>query len=115
MRPPPTAARRSGRSPSSSRGVRAARLGAGGGRAASHRGEVDESHAAEEIAEENGGTEFDAHCIAILAEGGSVDDCQEAPSPILPETNEIIWGAIGFARRALLRAGSSACPAIKKG
>ena len=30
------------------------------------------------------------------AEGGSVDDCQEAPNPLLPETNEIIWGAIGF-------------------
>jgi F-type H+-transporting ATPase subunit b len=53
-------------------------------------------HEAETLAEENGGTEFDAECIAILAEGGSVDDCQEAPNPLLPETNEIIWGAIGF-------------------
>jgi F-type H+-transporting ATPase subunit b len=61
---------------------------------------VDEEeiiHEAEVLAEENGGTEFDAHCIEILAEGGSVDDCQEAPNPLLPETNEIIWGAIGFA------------------
>ena len=54
-------------------------------------------HEAEVLAEENGGTEFDAHCIEILAEGGSVDDCQEAPNPLLPETNEIIWGAFGFA------------------
>ena len=62
-------------------------------------GEVDAEeviHEAEVLAEENGGTEFDAHCIEILAEGGSVDDCQEAPNPLLPETNEILWGAFGF-------------------
>ncbi|MDD9371528.1 MAG: F0F1 ATP synthase subunit B, partial [Acidimicrobiales bacterium] len=53
-------------------------------------------HIVEEEAIENGGTEFDAHCIELLAEGGSVDDCQEAPNPLLPETNEIIWGAVGF-------------------
>jgi F-type H+-transporting ATPase subunit b len=47
-------------------------------------------------AEENGGTHADAECIDILAEGGSVDDCQEAPNPLLPETNELIWGSIGF-------------------
>lgn len=35
-------------------------------------------------------------CIEILEDGGEVDDCQEAPSPILPETNEIIWGGIAF-------------------
>ena len=56
----------------------------------------DPVHTVEEMAEENGGTEFDAHCVAILAEGGSVDDCQEAPNQLLPETNEIIWGAFGF-------------------
>lgn len=59
-------------------------------------GEDEIVHEAEKLAEENGGTEFDAECIAILADGGSVDDCQEAPNPLLPETNEIIWGAIGF-------------------
>lgn len=50
-------------------------------------GEVEvepESHAAEE-------------CIELLEEGGAVEECQEAPNPILPETNEIIWGAVGFA------------------
>jgi F-type H+-transporting ATPase subunit b len=47
-------------------------------------------------AEENGADHADAECIEILAEGGSVDDCQEAPNPLLPETNEIIWGAVGF-------------------
>ncbi len=56
----------------------------------------DPVHETELLAEENGGTEFDAHCIEILAEGGSVDDCQEAPNQLLPETNEIIWGAVGF-------------------
>lgn len=36
-------------------------------------------------------------CIHELEEANSIDvDCQEAPSPILPELNEIIWGAIGF-------------------
>jgi F-type H+-transporting ATPase subunit b len=53
-------------------------------------------HELEEIAEENGASHFDAECIPIIAEGGSVDDCQEAPNPLLPETNELIWGAIGF-------------------
>jgi F-type H+-transporting ATPase subunit b len=53
-------------------------------------------HEAEELAKENGATEFDEHCIEILVEGGSVDDCNEAPSPILPPLNEIIWGSISF-------------------
>ena len=35
-------------------------------------------------------------CIHILEDGGAIDDCQAAPNPLLPETNEIIWGAIGF-------------------
>jgi F-type H+-transporting ATPase subunit b len=49
-------------------------------------------------AEEHG--EFESHeaqeCAEILEEGGAVDDCQEAPSPILPEWNEVIWGGISF-------------------
>jgi F-type H+-transporting ATPase subunit b len=48
-------------------------------------------------AEENGATHADAECIDTIAEGGSVEDCQEAPNPLLPEPNEIIWGVIGFA------------------
>jgi F-type H+-transporting ATPase subunit b len=47
-------------------------------------------------AEENGTTEIDAECIETLADGGSVEDCQEAPNPLLPEVNEIIWGIVGF-------------------
>lgn len=35
-------------------------------------------------------------CIEILEEGGEIDECQEAPNPILPEVNEIIWGSISF-------------------
>lgn len=45
--------------------------------------DADISHATEE-------------CIHILEEGGEPDDCQEAPSPILPATDELIWGIISF-------------------
>lgn len=54
------------------------------------------THLLEELAIENGGSHYDAECIPILMEGGTVEKCQEAPNPILPETNEIIWGAFGF-------------------
>jgi F-type H+-transporting ATPase subunit b len=47
-------------------------------------------------AEENGATHADAECIEVLAEGGTVTDCQEAPNPLVPELNEIIWGTLGF-------------------
>lgn len=36
-------------------------------------------------------------CIKLLEAGSKIDDCQEAPNPILPEANELIWGAISFA------------------
>ena len=45
---------------------------------------VEEHHA---HAEETG--EFEPLNAAI-------DECKEAPNPLLPETNEIIWGSIGF-------------------
>lgn len=71
-------------------------------------------HEAELLAEENGGTEADAECIAELVAGNSVDDCQEAPNLILPATNELIWGAISFTvLLVLLR--RFAWPGIKKG
>jgi F-type H+-transporting ATPase subunit b len=72
------------------------------------------THEAELIAEQNGGTEIDGHCIEILIQGGSPDDCQEAPSPILPETNEIIWGGISFLLLLLLM-WKFALPAVKDG
>ena len=44
---------------------------------------VDITHAAHE-------------CIELLEAGGEIDSCQEAPNPILPETNEVLWGAFAF-------------------
>jgi F-type H+-transporting ATPase subunit b len=35
-------------------------------------------------------------CFEKLETGGTIDDCQKAPSPIVPATNEIIWGSIAF-------------------
>jgi len=35
-------------------------------------------------------------CYDKLASGASIDDCQKAPSPLRPETNEIIWGSLAF-------------------
>jgi len=35
-------------------------------------------------------------CAKLLSEGKKVDDCQKAPSPILPAKNELIWGTISF-------------------
>ena len=63
--------------------------------------EAEVSHEAEE-------------CIHLLEDGGEVDDCQEAPSPILPEKNEIIWGVISFVVLAALLM-KFAIPAMQKG
>jgi F-type H+-transporting ATPase subunit b len=77
--------------------------------------QIDEIiHEAELASEQNGGTEVDGHCVKLIIEGGSADDCQEAPSPILPETNEIIWGGISFLLLLLLM-WKFALPAIKEG
>jgi F-type H+-transporting ATPase subunit b len=54
------------------------------------------THEAEEIAEQNGATHADIECIPELIDGGRVDDCQEAPSPILPPVNELVWGTLSF-------------------
>jgi F-type H+-transporting ATPase subunit b len=35
-------------------------------------------------------------CIEKLEAGGTIDDCQKSPSPIIPAWNEIIWGSIAF-------------------
>ena len=35
-------------------------------------------------------------CHKLLEEGKSVDDCQKAPNPLVPELNEIIWGSLAF-------------------
>jgi len=53
--------------------------------------------------EEEPELEHDAEeCLHILEDGGDVDECQEAPSPILPAADELIWGAISFALLTVL-------------
>jgi F-type H+-transporting ATPase subunit b len=58
--------------------------------------------------------EAEKQCIEKLQKGGKIDDCQKAPSPILPATNELIWGAIAFVLLFALLA-KFAYPGIKKG
>src|SRR5437879_3492218 len=53
-------------------------------------------------------------CIDILEKGGKIDDCQKAPSPILPATNELFWGSLSFIILFILLA-KVAYPGIKKG
>lgn len=53
-------------------------------------------------------------CIEILEAGGEVDDCHEAPSLILPENNEIIWGALAFLVLVAVM-GKYAFPPLQKG
>jgi F-type H+-transporting ATPase subunit b len=67
-----------------------------------------------QAAEGNVAGHAEEECIHILEDGGSVDDCHEAPSPILPEDNELIWGALSFlvVFAVLAKFGF---PAIKKG
>lgn len=56
-----------------------------------------------EVTSEEGGEEAveighaEEECIHLLEEGGEIDDCQESPSPILPATEELIWGSLAFA------------------
>jgi F-type H+-transporting ATPase subunit b len=68
---------------------------------------AQEDGGAEELDEES------VDCIEILEDGGEVDDCHEAPSPILPETNEIIWGGLSFAI-LLVALGKFAYPPLKQ-
>jgi F-type H+-transporting ATPase subunit b len=77
--------------------------------------QIDEiTHEAEEIAEENGAAHSDVECIPILIEGGEVDECHEAPSPILPATDELVWGSLSFLVLLFLM-WKFAFPAIKGG
>jgi F-type H+-transporting ATPase subunit b len=52
--------------------------------------------AAPGVAHAEPASEAEEHCIELLEDGKKIDDCQEAPSLILPETNEIIWGGLAF-------------------
>jgi F-type H+-transporting ATPase subunit b len=54
-------------------------------------------------------------CYELLVfDGKSLDDCHEAPSPILPAKNELSWGSISFVVLFGLLA-KFGFPAIKKG
>jgi F-type H+-transporting ATPase subunit b len=35
-------------------------------------------------------------CIDLLEKGRAIDDCQKSPNPLVPATNELIWGGLGF-------------------
>jgi len=79
-----------------------------------------EEEQAEEVAgeEEGGEVEFAdlaaEECAHILEGGGTVEQCQEAPNPILPATNEIIWGGLAFIVLFGLLA-KLGLPAVQKG
>ncbi len=51
---------------------------------------------AKSLAEKNGATKASAECVTKLVAGGATEDCQKAPSPILPATDELVWGALSF-------------------
>jgi F-type H+-transporting ATPase subunit b len=61
-----------------------------------------------------GPNKFGKECIDKLEKGGKIEDCQKAPSPILPATNELVWGIISFAVLVFLL-GRFAYPTLKKG
>jgi F-type H+-transporting ATPase subunit b len=69
-------------------------------------------------AQEGGGEEKEItheaeECIELLEDGKKVADCHEAPSPIIPETSELVWGVISFAVLAFAMM-KFAYPALKK-
>jgi F-type H+-transporting ATPase subunit b len=53
-------------------------------------------------------------CIHVLEAGGDPVDCHQAPSPIVPAKNEVIWGAISFTVLLVLM-WKFAFPGLKKG
>jgi F-type H+-transporting ATPase subunit b len=50
----------------------------------------------------------------LLQQGKTVDDCQQAPNPLLPASNEIIWGGGAFVV-VFFALAKFAYPTIKKG
>jgi F-type H+-transporting ATPase subunit b len=59
-------------------------------------------------------TKETSECIEKLEGGGAIDDCQKAPSLIMPAKNELIWGALSFII-VFLALAKFAYPAMKKG
>lgn len=88
--------------------------------------EEGEAHLTEEQEEQLRGDldEHTFHCleeqiekIEVAEAGGDIEPlttCEEAPNPILPEINEVIWAVISFALLFFLLA-KFAFPAIRKG
>ncbi|HEX2038843.1 MAG TPA: F0F1 ATP synthase subunit B [Acidimicrobiales bacterium] len=66
-------------------------LAMGTGLAPAFAQEEDEEHQETEIGH------AEEECIHLLEEGEPVSACQEAPNPILPATNELVFGALSFA------------------
>ena len=59
--------------------------------------------------------EANEECIKLLENPAKkIEDCQKAPSPIFPATNEIIWGSISFVVLLVLLS-KFAWPALKNG
>ena len=55
------------------------------------------SHAASAETAPHFNNKADKECYEnYLAKGKDVEDCQKSPNPLLPETNELLWGGIGF-------------------
>jgi F-type H+-transporting ATPase subunit b len=54
------------------------------------------------------------HCHELLEQGRTIDDCQEAPNPMLPATNELFWGGLAFFL-VLIALWKFGYPSIKKG
>src|SRR5688572_25733667 len=73
---------------------------------------ADEGHSEAEAEGDHDIGHAEHECIEILEGGGTIDACQEAPNPILPETNEVLWGAFAFIVLFLLMAWKG-YPAIK--
>jgi F-type H+-transporting ATPase subunit b len=76
----------------------------GAGSAAAQEGEGEEHEISLETEE----------CVEAAIEADDPEACNEAPSPILPPKNELIWGSISFTLLFVLLA-RFAYPAIKQG
>src|SRR4051794_3297133 len=75
------------------------------------------AHAAFAANEPNYKTDVEKECAEKLADGAALKECDstlEAPSPILPATNEIVWGALSFLILFVLLY-KFGFPALKKG
>lgn len=54
------------------------------------------SHTAGAEGEGNYKDSFTEECAHLLSEGGTVEDCQEAPNPLVPAPHELLYGTLAF-------------------